>query len=418
MTPLKGSRFRPTRQHALVLGLLTGLSLTGCSSWNLPNVLYLSLSTNSDQTIDATLLQDYREKLSILNGGYRQIHPSTYFQFSLYPEERIIQAMQRRTGAGLGPDVLFVNGETAKRLVAQRLADPFPINAALAQQLNPEDLQRMRITNGALAGLPILIQTQVACFNRKHLSQAPTTLQALLSASAKGHRIGLSIELTSLFWSAGSMGAVDAVQQLESGQTVKPDAKNSLTNWLSWLQNANHQQRVTFYANQSAALNEFRAGHLDWIPCSSVSLPSLRKTLGESLGVASLPSGPGGMASPINRLRVFALGRSSSQAGRERAIAFSRFAVNPLVQHNLTVGAQTVLPANRFVKVPTQSSGTLKALSASKSSGQRSAAVSDLLHQDDPRIISAQSIISSLVFGEVSPNKAANDLIHLFQKER
>lgn len=419
MAQIQGSPSRPAGTRGLLLSLLSGLVLTGCSGgWGLPNVVYLSVSTNSDQTIDEALLQEYRERLSLLQAGYRHIHPSTYFQLGLYTEEQIIKALQRRNQAGLGPDVMFVNGETAKRLVAQGLADPFPITAALAKQFNPDDLERMRTARGAVAGLPIMVQTQVACFNRKRLAEAPATLQDLLRASAQGHSIGLSIELDSLLWTAGSMGALDAIRQLVTGQPLQPRARTNLVNWMTWLQDASDQQRVTFYANQSSALSEFQAGRLDWITCSSTTLPRLRQTLGASLGVASLPSGPGGMATPVNRLRVFALGRNSSPAGRERAISFSRFTVNPLVQRSMTLGSQTVLPANRFVKVPVQSSLTLKALSTSQASGQHFTELVERLHQEDPRLASTQNLITELVFGESTPEAAANAMTTLFQKQR
>lgn len=418
MALLEGSRSRPTRKRSLLLSLLMGLTLTGCKSgWNLPNMVYLSVSTNSDQTIDEPLLQEYRERLKVLQTGYRQIHPSSYFQLGLYTEEEIFTALRRRNRAALGPDLLFVNGQTAKRLVSQGLADPFPMTAALAHQFNPDDLERMRTASGAVAGLPIMVQTQVACFNRKRLAKAPTTLQELLSASAQGQSIGLSIELDSLFWTAGSLGALDAIRQLEKGQALQPTAKSNLVNWMTWLQAASDQQRVTFYANQSSALSEFTAGRLDWIACSSVSLPRLRKALGASLGVASLPSGPGGMASPVNRLRVFALGNSSSRAGRERAIAFSRFTVNPLIQRNVTLGSQTVLPANRFVKVPVQSSVVLQALSNSQAAGQGSSDLVERFTQNDPKVVKAQNLITELVFGESTPVAAANGIAKLFQQK-
>jgi ABC-type glycerol-3-phosphate transport system substrate-binding protein len=418
MAKPEGSRARPDRRRGLLLSLVCSLGLSGCAGgFELPNLLYLATSANSDQEINAELLSDFRERLDSVVVGYRQIHPATRFQFGIYPDGGIVDAMRQRNRAGLGADLMFVNGDTAKQLVDQGLADPFPLTPSLQHLFNPADLQRMRTDSGAIAGLPILIQTQVACFNRRRLPDPPDTLEELLSASARGHSIGLSVELKTLFWTAGSAGSFEAIQHATAGQPLKPKQLGSIETWLAWLQNASNQQRVTFYASQTSALQEFREGRLDWIPCSSVSLPGLRKRLGDSLGVASLPNGPGGAPSPINRLRVLALGRSSSQAGRERALSFSRFMVNPLVQRSLTLGSQTVLPANRFVKVPVQSSQALQAISASEIAGQRMAQMAGLLHDNDPRVESTQSLINALVFGEVSPKAAANDLVRIVSKQ-
>ena len=416
---LQAPRFRSHRGKGLLLSMLCGLSLMGCGSApQLPNLIYLAISTNPEETIDAELVEELRYRISLLSDGYRQINPATHFQFALYSTEQITAAMRRRNQAGLGPDLMFVNGDTARRLLEQGLVDPFPLTPELANLFHAEDLKRMRTGNGAMAGLPILVQTQVACFNRKRLPNPPTNLEELLGASAQGNNIGLSVDLVSLFWTAGSVGALNALNRAAVGAPINPEERRSIVKWLAWLQNAANQRRVTFYANAASTLQEFSAGRLDWIPCASANLPRLRKSLGPALGVASLPSGPGGSASPVNRLRVLALGRSSSQAGRKRALTFSRFSVNPLVQRGLTLGSQTVLPANRFVQIPVQSSRTLAAMVDSQRAGERSATMVNLLENDNPRIAATQNLIAQLVFGEVSPLAATDRMIRLFERQR
>ena len=410
------SRSTRKRRRFVFLSAACALGLTGCTGgFALPNVLYLAIGANSDQTIDAELIEDINNRLKLLESGFRQIYPSTRFQFAAYPETGIKPAMARRNRAGLGPDLLLINGDTAKQLVNAGLADPFPLTPALANLFNPGDLDRLRLPDGDLAGLPVIIHSQVACFNRKRLPTPPSTLQELLDASAKGHNIGLSVELSTLFWTAGSVGATDAWSLAVKGKRLSRADVNSIENWTAWLQDASDQQRITFYPNQASALAEFSAGRLDWISCSSTNLPRLRKSLGASLGVSNLPSGPGGSASPINRLRVLALGRNSSRQGRDRALAFSRFSVNPLVQRGMTLGSQILLPANRFVKVPVQSSVTLQAMSDSQEASLRTAELANLLHVDDPRLDRAQNLITQLVFGEISPQGAATALIALME---
>jgi hypothetical protein len=414
-----GSLPRPKHCRSLLLSLLGALALTGCSSQlELPKLLYLAISINTDQDIDAELLSDFRERLAIPERSFRQIHPATRFQFGVYPEEWIDDAMRRRNRAGLGPDLLFVNGSLAKVLLEQGLIDPFPADAALEKLFSPDALRRMRIPGGGLAGLPIFIQPQVACYNRKRLPAPPTTLRELLQAGAQGHTIGVGVDLDYLFWTAGSLGAIDGLNRAAAGQSLDAAQRQSITTWLTWLQNASEQQRVTFHASQVALQHEFAAGRLDWISCSSMSLPRLRKGLGEALGVAPLPSGPGGLASPVNRLRVLALGRNSSRASRQRALAFSRFLVNPLMQRSLTLGLQTLLPANRFVKVPVQSSSSLEALVASEEQGVRTTTMATLFLDEDPRLAAAQTLITQLVFGEMRPHEATNALIELLQRRQ
>ena len=414
------SSLRPWRRRGLLFALLGCLGLSGCGSREeLPSVLYQAIGTNSDQAIDADLLEETQSRMTLLERAYRQMHPAVRFQFGLYQEDRISDAITRRNRAGLGPDLIFVNGDTAERMMAAGLVDPFPATAAQLKTFDPDDLDRLRNNRGELAGLPVLIHTQVACFNRKRLPEAPRTVTELLAASAAGHPIGLTVDLYNLFWTAGSLGAMEGINQAVTGRPPSPANVQRMEGWLAWLQNASNQQRVTFFGDQKSALSEFMAGRLDWVACNSISLPRLRRKLGASLGVSTLPSGPDGSApSPLKRLRVLALGASSSTAGRARAISFARFATNPLTQRTLTIGSQTLLPANRFVKVPVSSSLVLDALNTSNQQGDQLNAIVKLMHDNDARLPKAQALITDLVFGEVSPRATARALIRLFGEQR
>ena len=398
------------------LPVLASLLLLGCrASDGLPNVLYLGVEVNPDETIDANLLADTRQRLGYLEAGYRQLYPNTRFQVSLYPEQQLAWAIQRRNRAGLGPDLLLINGDMAVQLLEAGVIAPFPRTEVDLNPFDPQVLDRLRNSSGELAGLPLLVQTQLACFNRRRLDAAPTTLQQLLDTSAKGHPVGLSMEAYNLFWTVGSLGAVGAIDTAAAGRQPSGAQQQAIERWLTWLQNANNQLRVTFYASQTSAEREFQAGRLDWFPCRSSAIPRLRKILGDGLGVAPLPRGEGGDASPINKLRVLALGTNTSRSSRERALAFSHFSVNPLSQRNLTLGSQVVLPANRFVRVPVSSSATLRAMVTSAQQGSQTNSLVELIHSNDPRVAEIQTLLTTLVFGEVSPTRAGQNLVAILR---
>ena len=263
--------------------------------------------------------------------------------------------------------------------------------------------------------MPFLVQTQLACFNRRRLPAAPATLEQLLDTSAKGYPVGLTMEAYNLFWTVGSLGAVDAIDTAAAGRQPSGAQQQAIERWLTWLQNANSQQRVTFYSSQSSAEAEFQAGRLDWFPCRSASIPRLRKALGDGLGVAPLPRGEGGDPSPINKLRVLALGTNTSHSSRERALAFSRFSVNPLSQRSLTLDSQVVLPANRFVGVPVSSSAVLSAMVTSAQQGNQTKTLAELMHSNDPRMAEIQTLLTTLVFGEMQPTKAGQSLVAILR---
>ena len=409
---------RSSRQHPLrLLGRLavavgSSLALASCGTgWQPPSVIYVAVGTNSDQTIDADLRRDFLSMTNGLAAGFKRIDPGATFQLSLYPEEEIVEALRLRNRAGMGPDLVMVRNVIAQQLLAARLTDPFPATSVQLNAFETQDLDRLRNHNGELVGLPLVVQTQIACFNRSRLAEPPTTMQELLESSASGTPIGLPVDLENLLWTAGSLGAIPGLEQAELGRSLNSREQAGIERWFGWLQNASNQQRVTFYASQQLAENQLTTGQLDWIPCRSTVLPRLRRSLGQSLGVAPLPDGDDGQASPVNRLRVIALGRNSSRMGRQRALSFVRFSINPLTQRSITVGSLTVLPANRFVRVPVLSSSVLAAMVTSRLQGRQENQLVSLLSVDGGRQRQLQGLINKVVFGETSPGSATQQLI-------
>ena len=394
------------------LSLLAGLSLGGCSGLpRPPQMVFMSIGVNDDETIDTHTLNELRLRLKLLESGFRALHPGTFFQFNLAPEHQIESVLRQRTQTALAPDLAFVNGDTAVSLLDEGVVDPYPITPQQQHLFDPLMLSRLRDSRGRLAGLPVMVRTQLTCFNRKHLPKPPTTTDGLLQLSGKGPSIGLTLEPVQLIWSAGSLGALDGIDRAAAGQPLSAAQRSQRSIELRWLVTANNQEQITFYATQPLAMAEFEAGRLDWIICDSSSLSSLAKTLGNQLGVSPLPAGPGGPASPINRLRVVVLGRSSTPSGRQLALAFSGSSVNAESQSSLTMGSQSVLPANRFVEVPVQSSERLAALVRSARAGTRTATLARLLHSRDQRLVQVRSVLMELIFGDLPVKQASDRLI-------
>lgn len=407
---------RRRRHLSGLLGLLSCLALAGCNTRPpLPRMLFLSISINNDEAIDTRTLDDVRQRMKLLEHGFRAVHPRSHFQFNLVPEVQIENLLAQRNQAGLAPDLVFVNGDTALRLLQRGEVDPYPITAQQLRLFRPQAIARLRNSQGQLAGLPVMVRTQLACFNRRRVPQPPTTINELVALSAKGRAIGISIDPINLVWSAGSMGGLRAIHRAAAGQQPTARDLQGLERWLRWLQTSSSQQSITFFTDQPTAMAELEAGRLDWIACDSGSLSRLYLRLGDALGVSPLPRGPGGPASPLNRLRVMALGRNSTPTTRQLALAFGRTSITPQSQRALTLGSQSVLPANRFVQVPVNSSSRLAAMVTSARDGARNSILERLIHGNDPRLPQIQALMTELVFGELPPQHASHQLVSILR---
>ncbi len=415
-TSTRWSRRLLRRGAGLLAGLPAATGLAGCTPrTELPQVLFIAVGSSPDQVINGRLHLEFRERLRLLEQNYRKLHPGISFRFSIYPEDELITAMRHRKWAGLEPDLLFVTGKAAHQLFEAGITTPFPAQAAQTNSLEPAMLRLVSLPDGRLAGLPALQQLQVSCFDNRRFNAPPTRINDLLAASARGEPIGLALSSESLFWTVGSLGALPAMKRLLLGEAPTAADTTALKGWLSWLETASSQRNVTFYGNQDQAETELERGQFAWIPCRSTTLPRLRRSMGDHLGVAALPDGDGSSATPINYFRVLALGRNSTPRAREAALRFAAFTVNPLVQRAMTLGSYTVLPVNRRVSIPVSSSRTLAALVRARDQGMASESIRPLLRPADPRIAQVQALLTELVFGEVSAEAATPRLIAILR---
>jgi maltose-binding protein MalE len=375
----------------------------------LPTTIYLAVGLREDSAITSQVQKSLRQRLARLQRSFQDIHPHVQLELLLFADDRLVEELRRRNRSGLGPDLLVVEADTARQLADLGLTRPVRFPAAVSDQLEPALLGRLARGEGKLAGLPWSLQPQVACFNRARMARSPTTLKELLQASAEGKRVGLGANLSNLAWTLGALGAIDSVGAVLAEGPVHPELRPQLHGWLQWIRNAELQQRISFLPSQDQLLQGLNAGELDWITCRSTHISALRTTMGPRLGVAPLPAGPGGEPSPISELRVFAFGRNSSPRQRRAAEALAAFTINPQVQRSFIVRTGEVLPVNRHVQVPVESSSELAALVTAQQ--QANLASSLPLARLQPIEAKLDRILTRFLYGDLEEDAAAELLI-------
>ncbi|MFM9072233.1 MAG: hypothetical protein ACKOOC_02340, partial [Cyanobium sp.] len=219
-------------------------------------------------------------RLGITLRDFRLMHPNAQVQLQLFPEDDLLEETRFRTAAGLGPDLLFLSNSTANDLEEAGLTRRVRVPAALLQRMDPTAARRFQGSNGQLSSVPVLLMPQLACFDRRRLVRSPATLEELLRQSSQGLRVGLPLDGFNLAWTFGSLGVVDAVEDLFAGQPATPERRQALGRWLSWLQQADQVQDVNFQLSQSQLIQDLGNGQLDWTSCRSTHLARLKMELG------------------------------------------------------------------------------------------------------------------------------------------
>lgn len=283
------------------------------------------------------MIEEQKELVRLLEEDFQTLNPDVRLELMLYREEEIPRVMAARHRDGLAPDLLLVSGTTARELMRRGLTKPVTLTPQLTGLLDARLRKRFSAGPQQLLGVPMLVEPQLACFNRSRLAQSPTTLAALEEASERGIEVGLPINTLDLSWTVGAWGADTALIQAASGHRLSPPQQAAVRRWLRWLRDANMRQRVNFYKQQELLLQGLMNGQLDWISCSSTNLARLRKALGDRLGVAVLPSGPAGAATPLLRYRLWVFGPDSNPQQQRIAEAFVRLSLTPTMQRFLTL---------------------------------------------------------------------------------
>ncbi len=378
--------------------------------------LFIAVGVTQTAQVTAEVQSNIQRLFQELERSFREIHPGVRLEVLIFREDELLEQVRRRSRSGLGPDLMLVDGDTAVALERQHLSRSLPHPQALSRNLRPELIPAVTTTAAAgqpdqLLALPVGLQPQLACYDRRRLAQAPTTLAQLLQASAAGHRFGIHLRLVNLAWSLGASGSLPSVVAIAHGEPVTPERRRAIERWLLWLREAAMQQHISLERSSHALVEQLRQGHLDWITCRSQDVGRLREQLGEHLGLATMPDGDGHAASPLSTLRVWALGRNSSSQQRRAAEELVKFTLNPPIQRAFTLHTHGMLPVSQGTPLPLDSSANLTALLGAQRQADGARALNSALVGLRDRESKLDQILTEFHHGHRSLEEATSALI-------
>ena len=398
-----------------VLGYRPSLMVDGLpQNDSLQGQIFILIGTSPDQLFDSFSRQTAEKRLSILVDSFRVNHSKVRIQVQTLPASDLSNVLLRRNRAGLSPDLVIVHSETAQALQQQKLIQPQAYPPGQLAHLNHFALRSLRLADGRFLALPISLYPQVACYNRKRLPTPPTTIKELLPPASQ-IRIGLAMQFTEMAWTLGSLGALDSVIAIASGQPPTPTQKQPIAAWLSWLRGPELQQRTVFQASPDGLLDEMGAGRLDWMPCRGYDLYRLRSQLGKALALAPLPSGPGGSASPLTVAQVIAFGVNSNPNQRRIAKTFVAASIDPVNQRAISMHSEGALSAWNILNLQKPSSPDMGVMMASATHPGVSGLFGKLVNANRRSDGSMQNVFNRFIYGEIEISKTVDALIQMLR---
>lgn len=417
---LQPPRGRRRRWRRSPVGALLALSLlllaTGCQR-NDPDAesgtLHVLIATPSSEALTAESVETDLGQFKPLIDGFRELHPNVTLAFAIFQESHLMEELRRRNAAGLAPDLVLMSATRAMQLEQSGLIRPVTIPKDELRQLEMEGLTRVTVNDRHFAGVPVLQEPQLACYNRSRLPNPPRSVAELVTQAQNGISFGMAVDPAQLFWSAGSLGARKDVLASIEHEPLSPVERARITGWMAWLQTMNLQQVMSFLPDKDHLVEQLARQELDWIPCRSGNIALLKHHLGDRLGVAPLPVGPGGPPSPITRQMVWGFGVNSSPSQQQLAEQLVRFSINPLTQRTITLRTLEALPANRLALPPAGASPEVDAMLQSQQQGVLGHHFNRLIAEDPRRLEALHALMAAVVFGELTPEKATDRLIQI-----
>ncbi len=135
----------------------------------------------------------------------------------------------------------------------------------------------------------------------------------------------MSSAFSSMFWGIRAFGG----ELMDEDGRIILD-RGGFANWLAWLAAAQPGPNFLIDRDRETLRTLFGDGELAYLIDGSWAAQDLRNLVGaEVLGVASLPAGPIGPASPLLETNAFMLSAASSERQQTLAVELAKFITNP-----------------------------------------------------------------------------------------
>jgi ABC-type glycerol-3-phosphate transport system substrate-binding protein len=398
-----------------VLTIIYSTLITGCSGDEItPPVNELQ----GNLLIWHSLEPEIAELLDNSFEEFEQLNPGVNIRSIYLPKEQIISKFIGQSQKGFGASALIELNRNLPVLIESKRLRVISSSDINEQNYYPANIRQVRYQD-RLYGIPLQSSTQVLCYNQAklrnsdnpHLSQPPQTLDELIEKAKKGYSVGMVSSFEDTFWGIGNFGGY--IVSSEGKIAINLDAWSK---WLTWLKQAITQRNFVILRTNHKVLNkEFLKGSLAYYVCNSSEIFTFRKVLGDDFKIAPLPGNDQFKANPFLFTQTLVVNKSTSNNENALVIALGKFLTNPEHQLQNIVQAENFIPTNQKVKMD---QAFLPIESILLEQAQTAVAIPlDNLTKILKSFELAESLYQSAIAGEISTDKAAQELTELIERE-
>lgn len=304
------------------------------------------------------------EKLGALNRlarSYERANPDVRVRLQAQSAPEMLRSYSALLADDSAPQLLLTPGRYVAELAGQQYVAPLDtlLDTAVFSDVLAPAIDGAKV-DGQIYGLPIAFDTLVLYYDKRRVAQAPATFDELLAlnnaertapADQRPYSLAyyLMLETTLPYLSAFGGAVLDADGQ----PSFAGSGTDATVRWLEWLQALQQNENVRATTDYSAVDSAVQSGRawsvIDW---SSQRAKYAQLWGADAVGVAALPSPPGGQAPhPLMLTQVLCVNPVTSADQRVAAESFLRFMASRTAQETLAARGM-LLPVNRTAADP------------------------------------------------------------------
>ena len=260
------------------------------------------------------------EALAAMNAKY----PDLKVNVLQIPFSDVFNKWETEVAAGGGPDMFTApNDNTGNEVRAGLLADITDLLKGKTDMFPASSFDGATL-DGKVYGVPGIIKAVALYYNTSTVPNPPKTTQELLDLVKSGKKIAINQNNYHNFgWLTGAFGGklMDADGKCIADQGGFADALQ----YMSDLKAAG----ANFETDGGKADTAFRQGDVDMIINGPWMLGDYKKDLGDKLGVAPMPAGPGGAATPLAGVDYWYINPNVSADQQKLAVGAALYLFGP-----------------------------------------------------------------------------------------
>ncbi|MDX1416185.1 MAG: extracellular solute-binding protein, partial [Candidatus Promineifilaceae bacterium] len=278
--------------------------------------------------------------------------PDVQVETLFMPAEELPVRLAEASERGTAPDLFLASHDLIEPLSAERLIQPITpwVTEATSIPFLSAAMDGMRHAD-QLYGLPHAVDTTVLYYNAELVNEPASQLFDLFASASISNTLALDTSFDGAFWGAVLFGGELFSPGEGEQEPVLDINRTSLVDWLRWLQARKDHVAIVMNNDPNQLVDMFAAGDAAYLISGSEALPKLRAQLDNQengptkVGVAPLPTGPAGQASPFLTVNGYLFSTAVSEEQTQMALEFAQFATSSAGQTHLIRTASRA-PAN------------------------------------------------------------------------